>query len=127
MKNLQIDDQKFVPAKHVTIAANFLLHELANIDSNVEEKYNLYFRGNQNTDMFKKQFWAKHGITTEEEYEEYLKEAAKYIIGLRKKMEAEITQDKDIQHVTLARLEEVLNNPSEINRIINKYKSKGSE
>ena len=127
MKNLQIDDQKFVPAKHVTIAANFLLHELANIDSNVEEKYNLYFRGNQNTDMFKKQFWAKHGITTEEEYENYLKEAAKYIIGLRKKMEAEIIQDKDIQHVTLARLEEVLNNPSEINRIITKYKSKGSE
>ena len=77
--------------------------------------------------MFKKQFWAKHGITTEEEYEEYLKEAARYIIDLRKKMEAEIIQDKDIQHVTLSRLEEILNNPNVINKIITKYKTKGSE
>lgn len=127
MKDLQIDNQKFVPAKHVTIAANFLVHELANIDPNVEAQYDLYFQRSQNHDMFKKQFWVKHGITTEEEYEEYLKEAARYIIGLRKKMEAEIIQDKDIQHVTLNRLVEILNNPSEINRIISKYKTKGSE
>ena len=127
MKDLQIDNQKFVPAKHVTIAANFLVHELANIDPNVEAQYNLYFQRSQNPDMFKKQFWSKHGITTEEEYEEYLKEAARYIIDLRKKMEAEIIQDKDIQHVTLSRLEEILNNPNEINKIITKYKTKGSE
>ena len=128
MKDLQIDNQKFVPAKHVTIAANFLVHELANIDPVVESQYNLYFQRSQNYDMFKKQFWAKHGITTEEEYEEYLKEAARYIIDLRKKMEAEIIQDKDIQHVTLSRLEEILNNPNVINKIITKYKSKeGSE
>ena len=128
MKDLQIDNQKFVPAKHVTIAANFLIHELANIDPNVETQYDLYFQRSKNPDMFKKQFWAKHGITTEEEYEEYLKEAARYIIDLRKKMEAEIIQDKDIQHVTLSRLEEILNNPNVINKIITKYKSKeGSE
>ena len=128
MKDLQIDNQKFVPAKHVTIAANFLVHELANIDPIVESQYDLYFQCSQNHDMFKKQFWAKHGITTEEEYEEYLKEAARYIIGLRKKMEAEIIQDKDIQHVTLGSLEEILNNPNVINKIITKYKSKeGSE
>lgn len=123
MKDLHINNQKFVPAKHVTIAANFLIHELANIDPNVEAQYDLYFQRSQNSDMFKKQFWAKHGITTEEEYGEYLKEAARYIISLRKKMEAEI---KDIQHVTLSRLEEILNNPNEINRIITKYKTKGS-
>ena len=127
MKELQIDDQKFVSAKHVIIAANFLVHELANIDPNVEAQYDLYFQRSQNSDMFKKQFWAKHGITTEEEYEEYLKEAARYIIGLRKKMEAEIIQDKDIQHITLDRLEEILNNPNVINKIITKYKTKGSE
>ena len=128
MKDLHINNQKFVPAKHVTIAANFLIHELANIDPNVETQYDLYFQRSQNLDMFKKQFWAKHGITTEEEYGEYLKEAARYIIGLRKKMEAEIIQDKDIQHVTLGRLEEILNNPNVINKIITKYKSKeGSE
>ena len=127
MKDLQIDNQKFVPAKHVTIAANFLVHELANVDPIVESKYDLYFQCSQNPDMFKKQFWAKHGITTEEEYEEYLKKAARYIIDLRKKMEAEIIQDKDIQHVTLSRLEEILNNPSVINKIITKYKTKGSE
>lgn len=127
MKDLQIDDQKFVPAKHVTIAANFLVHELANIDPNVEAQYDLYFQRSQNSDTFKKQFWAKHGITTEEEYEEYLKEAARYIIDLRKKMEAEIIKDKDNQHVTLDRLEEILNNPNEINKIITKYKTKGSE
>ena len=128
MKDLQIDNQKFVPAKHVTIAANFLVHELSNIDPNVETQSDLYFQCSQNPDMFKKQFWAKHGITTEEEYEEYLKEAARYIINLRKKMEAEIIQDKDIQHVTLSRLEEILNNPNVINKIITKYKSKeGSE
>ena len=127
MKDLQIDNQKFVPAKHVIIAANFLVHELANIDPNVEAQYDLYFQRSQNSDMFKKQFWAKHGITTEEEYEEYLKEAARYIIGLRKKMEAEIIQDKDIQHITLDRLEEILNNPNVINKIITKYKTKGSE
>lgn len=127
MKDLQIDNQKFVPAKHVTIAANFLVHELANIDPIVEAQYDLYFQCSQNPDMFKKQFWAKHGITTEEEYEEYLKEAARYIIDLRKKMEAEIIQDKDIQHVTLSRLEEILNNPNVINKIITKYKTKGSE
>ena len=131
MKDLQIDKDKFVPPTHVTIASNFLVHELANVDPTVEEKYDLYFQRSQNFDtfknhMFKKQFWAKHGITTEEEYEEYLKEAARYIIGLRKKMEAEIIQDKDIQHVTLSRLEEILNNPNEINRIITKYKTKGS-
>ena len=128
MKDLHINNQKFVPAKHVTIAANFLIHELANIDPNVETQYDLYFQRSQNPDMFKKQFWAKHGITTEEEYGEYLKEAASHIIGLRKKMEAEIIQDKDIQHVTLGRLEEILNNPNVINKIITKYKSKeGSE
>ena len=127
MKDLQIDNQKFVPANHVTIVANFLVHELANIDSIVEAQYDLYFQRSQNSDMFKKQFWAKHGITTEEEYEDYLKEAARYIIGLRKKMEAEIIQDKDIQHVTLDRLEEILNNPNVINKIITKYKTKGSE
>ena len=128
MKDLHINNQKFVPAKHVTIAANFLIHELANIDPNVETQYDLYFQRSQNPNMFKKQFWAKHGITTEEEYGEYLKEAARYIIGLRKKMEDEIIQDKDIQHVTLGRLEEILNNPNVINKIITKYKSKeGSE
>ena len=127
MKDLQIDNQKFVPANHVTIVANFLVHELANIDPIVEAQYDLYFQRSQNSDMFKKQFWAKHGITTEEEYEDYLKEAARYIIGLRKKMEAEIIQDKDIQHVTLDRLEEILNNPNVINKIITKYKTKGSE
>ena len=127
MKDLQIDNQKFVPANHVTIVANFLVHELANIDPNVEAQYDLYFQRSQNSDMFKKQFWAKHGITTEEEYEEYLKEAAKYIIGLRKKMEAEIIKDKDIQHVTLSRLEEILNDPNEIGRIITKYKTKERE
>ena len=42
-------------------------------------------------------------------------------------MEAEIIKDKDIQHVTLSRLEEILNNPSEISRIVAKYKSKESE
>ena len=128
MKDLNKKKKKFVPSKHVTIAANFLIHELANIDPNVETQYDLYFQRSQNPDMFKKQFWAKHGITTEEEYGEYLKEAARYIIGLRKKMEAEIIQDKDIQHVTLGRLEEILNNPNVINKIITKYKSKeGSE
>ena len=127
MKDLQIDNQKFVPANHVTIVANFLVHELANIDPIVEAQYDLYFQRSQNSDMFKKQFWAKHGITTEEEYEDYLKEAARYIIGLRKKMEAEIIQDKDIQHITLDRLEEILNNPNVINKIITKYKTKGSE
>ena len=127
MKDFHINNQKFVPSKHVTIVANFLVHELANIDPNVEAQYDLYFQRSQNSDMFKKQFWAKHGITTEEEYEDYLKEAARYIIGLRKKMEAEIIQDKDIQHVTLDRLEEILNNPNVINKIITKYKTKGSE
>ena len=127
MKDFHINNQKFVPSKHVTIVANFLVHELANIDPNVEAQYDLYFQRSQNPDMFKKQFWAKHGITTEEEYEDYLKEAARYIIALRKKMEAEIIQDKDIQHVTLDRLEEILNNPNVINKIITKYKTKGSE
>ena len=127
MKDFHINNQKFVPSKHVTIVANFLVHELANIDPIVESQYNLYFQRSQNHDMFKKQFWAKHGITTEEEYENYLKEAAKYIIALRKKMEAEIIQDKDIQHITLDRLEEILNNPNVINKIITKYKTKGSE
>ena len=127
MKDFHINNQKFVPSKHVTIVANFLVHELANIDPNVEAQYDLYFQRSQNSDMFKKQFWAKHGITTEEEYEDYLKEAARYIIALRKKMEAEIIQDKDIQHVTLDRLEEILNNPNVINKIITKYKTKGSE
>ena len=127
MKDLQIDKDKFVPPIHVTIAGNFLVHELANVDPTVEARYDLYFRDNQNTDMFKKQFWAKHGITTEDEYEEYLKTAARDIMGLRKKMEAEIIKDKDIQHVTLSRLEEILNNPSEISRIVAKYKSKESE
>ena len=127
MKDFHINNQKFVPSKHVTIVANFLVHELANIDPIVESQYNLYFQRSQNSDMFKKQFWAKHGITTEEEYEDYLKEAARYIIDLRKKMEAEIIQDKDIQHVTLDRLEEILNNPNVINKIITKYKTKGSE
>ena len=64
MKDLQIDNQKFVPAKHVTIAANFLVHELANIDPIVESQYNLYFQRSQNYDMFKKQFLAQHGLTT---------------------------------------------------------------
>ena len=127
MKDFHINNQKFVPSKHVTIVANFLVHELANIDPIVEAQYDLYFQRSQNSDMFKKQFWAKHGITTEEEYEDYLKEAARYIIALRKKMEAEIIQDKDIQHVTLDRLEEILNNPNVINKIITKYKTKGSE
>ena len=127
MKDFHINNQKFVPSKHVTIVANFLVHELANIDPIVESQYNLYFQRSQNHDMFKKQFWAKHGITTEEEYENYLKEAARYIIDLRKKMEAEIIQDKDIQHVALSRLEEILNNPNVINKIITKYKTKGSE
>ena len=127
MKDFHINNQKFVPSKHVTIVANFLVHELANIDPIVESQYNLYFQRSQNSDMFKKQFWAKHGITTEGEYEDYLKEAARYIIALRKKMEAEIIQDKDIQHVTLDRLEEILNNPNVINKIITKYKTKGSE
>ena len=127
MKDFHINNQKFVPSKHVTIVANFLVHELANIDPNVEAQYDLYFQRSQNSDMFKKQFWAKHGITTEEEYENYLKEAARYIIDLRKKMEAEIIQDKDIQHVALSRLEEILNNPNVINKIITKYKTKGSE
>ena len=127
MKDFHINNQKFVPSNHVTIVANFLVHELANIDPNVEAQYDLYFQRSQNSDMFKKQFWAKHGITTEEEYEDYLKEAARYIIALRKKMEAEIIQDKDIQHVTLDRLEEILNNPNVINKIITKYKTKGSE
>ena len=127
MKDFHINNQTFVPSKHVTIVANFLVHELANIDPNVEAQYDLYFQRSQNSDMFKKQFWAKHGITTEEEYEDYLKEAARYIIALRKKMEAEIIQDKDIQHVTLDRLEEILNNPNVINKIITKYKTKGSE
>ena len=132
MKDLHINNQKFVPSKHVTIVANFLVHELANIDPIVEEKYDLYFQRSQNFNtfknhMFKKQFWAKHGITTEEEYDEYLKTAAKDIIGLRKKMEAEIIKDKDIQHVTLSRLEEILNDPNEISRIIAKYKTKESE
>ena len=127
MKDFRINNQKFVPSKHVTIVANFLVHELANIDPNVEAQYDLYFQRSQNSDMFKKQFWAKHGITTEEEYEDYLKEAARYIIALRKKMEAEIIQDKDIQHVALSRLEEILNNPNVINKIITKYKTKGSE
>ena len=42
-------------------------------------------------------------------------------------MEAEIIKDKDIQHVTLSRLEEILNDPNEIGRIITKYKTKESE
>lgn len=132
MKDFQIDKNKFVPPTHVTIASNFLVHELANVDPTVEARYDLYFQRSQNSDtfknhMYKKQFWAKHGITTEEEYDEYLKTAAKDIIGLRKKMEAEIIKDKDIQHVTLSRLEEILNDPNEISRIITKYKTKESE
>ena len=127
MKDFQIDKDKFVPPTHVTIASNFLVHELANVDPTVEARYDVYVRKMQNSDMYKKQFWAKHGITTEEEYDEYLKTAAKDIIGLRKKMEAEIIKDKDIQHVTLSRLEEILNNPNEIGRIITKYKTKESE
>ena len=127
MKDFQIDKDKFVPPTHVTIASNFLVHELANVDPTVEARYDVYVRKMQKSDMYKKQFWAKHGITTEEEYDEYLKTAAKDIIGLRKKMEAEIIQDKDIQHVTLSRLEEILNDPNEISRIITKYKTKESE
>ena len=127
MKDFQIDKDKFVPPTHVTIASNFLVHELANVDPTVEARYDVYARKMQKSDMYKKQFWAKHGITTEEEYDEYLKTAAKDIIGLRKKMEAEIIKDKDIQHVTLSRLEEILNNPNEIGRIITKYKTKESE
>lgn len=127
MKDFQIDKDKFVPPTHVTIASNFLVHELANVDPTVEARYDVYVRKMQKSDMYKKQFWAKHGITTEEEYDEYLKTAAKDIIGLRKKMEAEIIKDKDIQHVTLSRLEEILNNPNEIVRIISKYKTKESE
>ena len=127
MKYVEIDRQKFVSPVHVTIASNFLVHELANVDPTVEARYDVYVRKMQKSDMYKKQFWAKHGITTEEEYEEYLKIAAKDIIGLRKKMEAEIIKDKDIQHVTLARLEEILNDPNEISRIITKYKTKESE
>ena len=127
MKDFQIDKDKFVPPTHVTIASNFLVHELANVDPTVEARYDVYVRKMQKSDMYKKQFWAKHGITTEEEYDEYLKTAAKDIIGLRKKMEAEIIKDKDIQHVTLARLEEILNDPNEIGRIITKYKTKESE
>ena len=127
MKDFQIDKDKFVPPTHVTIASNFLVHELANADPTVEARYDVYVRKMQKSDMYKKQFWAKHGITTEEEYDEYLKTAAKDIIGLRKKMEAEIIKDKDIQHVTLSRLEEILNNPNEIGRIITKYKTKESE
>lgn len=127
MKDFQIDKDKFVPPTHVTIASNFLVHELANVDPTVEARYDVYVRKMQKSDMYKKQFWAKHGITTEEEYDEYLKTAAKDIIGLRKKMEAEIIKDKDIQHVTLSRLEEILNNPNEIGRIITKYKTKESE
>lgn len=127
MKDFQIDKDKFVPPTHVTIASNFLVHELANVDPTVEARYDVYVRKMQKSDMYKKQFWAKHGITTEEEYDEYLKTAAKDIIGLRKKMEAEIIKDKDIQHVTLSRLEEILNNPNEISRIISKYKTKESE
>ena len=127
MKYVEIDRQKFVSPVHVTIASNFLVHELANVDPTVEARYDVYVRKMQKSDMYKKQFWAKHGITTEEEYDEYLKTAAKDIIGLRKKMEAEIIKDKDIQHVTLARLEEILNDPNEISRIITKYKTKESE
>lgn len=127
MKDFQIDKDKFVPPTHVTIASNFLVHELANVDPTVEARYDVYVRKMQKSDMYKKQFWAKHGITTEDEYDEYLKTAAKDIIGLRKKMEAEIIKDKDIQHVTLSRLEEILNNPNEISRIISKYKTKESE
>lgn len=127
MKDFQIDKDKFVPPTHVTIASNFLVHELANVDPTVEARYDVYVRKMQKSDMYKKQFWAKHGITTEEEYDEYLKIAAKDIIGLRKKMEAEIIKDKDIQHVTLSRLEEILNDPNEIGRIITKYKTKESE
>ena len=127
MKDFQIDKDKFVPPTHVTIASNFLVHELANVDPTVEARYDVYVRKMQKSDMYKKQFWAKHGITTEEEYDEYLKIAAKDIIGLRKKMEAEIIKDKDIQHVTLSRLEEILNDPNEISRIITKYKTKESE
>lgn len=127
MKDFQIDKDKFVPPTHVTIASNFLVHELANVDPTVEARYDVYVRKMQKSDMYKKQFWAKHGITTEEEYDEYLKTAAKDIIGLRKKMEAEIIKDKDIQHVTLSRLEGILNNPNEISRIISKYKTKESE
>lgn len=127
MKDFQIDKDKFVSPTHVTIASNFLVHELANVDPTVEARYDVYVRKMQKSDMYKKQFWAKHGITTEEEYDEYLKTAAKDIIGLRKKMEAEIIKDKDIQHVTLSRLEEILNDPNEISRIITKYKTKESE
>ena len=127
MKDFQIDKDKFVPPTHVTIASNFLVHELANVDPTVEARYDVYVRKMQKSDMYKKQFWAKHGITTEDEYDEYLKTAAKDIIGLRKKMEAEIIKNKDIQHVTLSRLEEILNNPNEISRIISKYKTKESE
>ena len=127
MKDFQIDKDKFVPPTHVTIASNFLVHELANVDPTVEARYDVYVRKMQKSDMYKKQFWAKHGITTEDEYDEYLKTAAKDIIGLRKKMEAEIIKDKDIQHVTLSRLEEILNDPNEISRIISKYKTKESE
>ena len=127
MKYVEIDRQKFVSPVHVTIASNFLVHELANVDPTVEARYDVYVRKMQKSDMYKKQFWAKHGITTEEEYDEYLKTAAKDIIGLRKKMEAEIIKDKDIQHVTLSRLEEILNDPNEISRIITKYKTKESE
>lgn len=127
MKYVQIDKDKFVPPTHVTIASHFLVHELANVDPTVEARYDVYVRKMQKSDMYKKQFWAKHGITTEEEYDEYLKTAAKDIIGLRKKMEAEIIKDKDIQHVTLSRLEEIFNDPNEISRIITKYKTKESE
>ena len=127
MKDFQINKDKFVPPTHVNIASNFLVHELANVDPTVEARYDVYVRKMQKSDMYKKQFWAKHGITTEEEYDEYLKTAAKDIIGLRKKMEAEIIKDKDIQHVTLSRLEEILNDPNEISRIITKYKTKESE
>ena len=124
MKDLEINKEQFVPPIHVTIAADFLVHELANVDPIVEAQYDLYRRDNQKSERFKKYFWAKHGITTEREYEKMYVTAARNIISLVKKMEVEIIQDNDIKHVTLARLEEILNNPNEINRIISKYKTK---
>ena len=66
MKDFQIDKDKFVPPTHVTIASNFLVHELANVVPTVEARYDVYIRKMQKSDMYKKQFWAKHGITTEE-------------------------------------------------------------
>lgn len=124
MKDFEINKELFVPPIHVSMAATFLVHELANVDPTVEGQYDLYYRDNQKSDVFKKQFWAKHGITTEEEYDEYYKTAARNILSLHKKMKDEIIQDNDINHIPLSRLEQILNNPEEINKIISKYKTK---